>query len=153
MTGRNIGDLLNAKGITWGWFQGGFHPTETKDGKAVCGAKSVNIVGKQVTDYSPHHEPFEYYQQTANPHHLPPSSVAMIGKDDQANHQYDLADFYDALGPGQSSRRQLRQGEEVSGRPCRVYSDPIDEQTHLVIADQRRGEVALLEGYGDHHCL
>ncbi len=24
MEGRNIGDLLNAKGITWGWFSGGF---------------------------------------------------------------------------------------------------------------------------------
>src|SRR5438876_1118469 len=24
MTGRNVGDLLNAKNVTWGWFQGGF---------------------------------------------------------------------------------------------------------------------------------
>ena len=24
---RNIGDLLNAKDITWGWFQGGFTPS------------------------------------------------------------------------------------------------------------------------------
>src|SRR2546426_7443663 len=24
MTGTNVGDLLNAKGVTWGWFQGGF---------------------------------------------------------------------------------------------------------------------------------
>jgi phospholipase C len=24
---HNVGDLLNAKGITWGWFQGGFAPT------------------------------------------------------------------------------------------------------------------------------
>ena len=27
MTGKNIGDLLNQKGVTWGWFQGGFKPT------------------------------------------------------------------------------------------------------------------------------
>ena len=27
MTGKNIGDLLNASGVTWGWFQGGFAPT------------------------------------------------------------------------------------------------------------------------------
>src|SRR5262249_13019026 len=27
MTGQNIGDLLNAKGLSWGWFQGGFRPT------------------------------------------------------------------------------------------------------------------------------
>ena len=24
MTGQNIGDLLNARGVTWGWFEGGF---------------------------------------------------------------------------------------------------------------------------------
>src|SRR5437899_3216594 len=27
MTGKNVGDLLNAKSITWGWFQGGFNLT------------------------------------------------------------------------------------------------------------------------------
>jgi Phosphoesterase family len=29
--GKNIGDLLNAKDITWGWFQGGFKPTSRID--------------------------------------------------------------------------------------------------------------------------
>ncbi len=24
LSGKNIGDLMNAKGVTWGWFQGGF---------------------------------------------------------------------------------------------------------------------------------
>src|SRR6266566_6558042 len=28
-TGKNVGDLLNARGVTWGWFQGGFTPTGT----------------------------------------------------------------------------------------------------------------------------
>src|SRR5947209_5456211 len=27
MTGANVGDLLNAKGVTWGWFGGGLTPT------------------------------------------------------------------------------------------------------------------------------
>ncbi len=27
MSGRNIDDLLSLKGITWGWFEGGFAPT------------------------------------------------------------------------------------------------------------------------------
>src|SRR4029077_106009 len=27
IAGRNIGDMLNAKGITWGWFEGGFDLT------------------------------------------------------------------------------------------------------------------------------
>src|SRR5207245_1123931 len=55
-------------------------------------------------DYIPHHEPFQYYASTANPHHLPPASLAAIGSDtqtapgafDTANHQYDTSDF-DAL--------------------------------------------------------
>ncbi len=29
MAGKNIGNLLNDKGITWGWFQGGFKPSNT----------------------------------------------------------------------------------------------------------------------------
>jgi phospholipase C len=36
MLGKNIGDLLNVKKITWGWFQGGFAPTSRRaDGTAV----------------------------------------------------------------------------------------------------------------------
>src|SRR5262249_47190278 len=27
LTGKNIGDELNAAGVSWGWFQGGFAPT------------------------------------------------------------------------------------------------------------------------------
>jgi phospholipase C len=131
MSGRNIGDLLNANNIAWGWFQGGFQPTENKDGKAVCGATSTNLAGQKVGDYSAHHEPFQYYLQTANPHHLPPSSVDMIGKTDQANHQYDLADFYDALASGQlppvSFVKAKRYQDGHAG-----YSNPIDEQAFLV---------------------
>jgi len=90
MTGQNIGNLLSARGVTWGWFQGGFAPTGTNGaGYAVCGASHTNIGGNTVADYSPHHDPFQYYKSTANPKHLPPSSEAAIGRTDQANHQYD----------------------------------------------------------------
>lgn len=95
MTGKNIGDLLNKKEITWGWFSGGFKPTsKTDEDKAVCGSSHVNIIGNNITDYGVHHEPFQYYQSTANPIHLPPTSTSMIGKTDQANHQYDISDFW-----------------------------------------------------------
>ena len=94
MSGTNIGTLLDSKNITWGWFQGGFKPTnKTVDGRAVCGSEHKNINGTEQKDYVPHHEPFMYYSLTANSHHLPPTTVAMIGKTDQANHQYDLSDF------------------------------------------------------------
>ena len=97
MTGKNIGDVLNAKNITWGWFQGGFKPTNTTaDGKAVCVTSHKNINGTSVKDYVARHEAFMYYNSTSNPHHLPPTSVAMIGRTDKAKHQYDLTDFWAA---------------------------------------------------------
>ncbi len=133
MRGQTVGDLLDAKSLTWGWFEGGFKPTETKDGKAVCGAKSTNITGASLTDYSPHHQPFQYYQQTANPHHLPPSSVAMIGRKDQANHQYDLSDFYAAMAAGHMPAVSFIKAKKVGdGHAGQTYSNPIDEQTFLV---------------------
>jgi phospholipase C len=131
MSGRNIGDLLNANGITWGWFEGGFKPTAVTGGKAVCGASHKNIGGAVQTDYSPHHEPFQYYQSTANPHHLPPSSVSLIGYSDQANHQYDLSDFWAAVKhgnmPAVSFLKAARYQDGHAG-----YSDPLDEQHFLV---------------------
>ena len=131
-TGKNIGDLLNARGVSWGWFQGGFKPTSTNAaGFAVCGQTHNNIGGVAVLDYSPHHNPFEYYKSTANPKHLPPSSEAAIGHTDQANHQYDLTDFSTTLKDGNMPAVSfLKAAEYQDGHPG--YSDPLDEQTFLV---------------------
>ena len=131
LSGRNVGDLLNANGITWGWFEGGFRPRATSSGKAVCGSSHQNIGGAAVTDYIPHHQPFQYYQSTSNPHHLPPSSVAGIGYTDQANHQYDLTDFFAALGSGNlPAVSYVKAAAYQDGHAG--YSDPLDEQTFLV---------------------
>ena len=131
-TGKNVGDLLNARGVSWGWFQGGFAPTSTNSaGLPVCGATHNNIGGNAVADYSPHHNPFEYYKSTANPKHLPPSSEAAIGHTDQANHEYDLSDFYTTLQDGNMpSVSFLKAAEYQDAHPG--YSDPLDEQTFLV---------------------
>ncbi|MGW4766823.1 phospholipase C [Nocardia sp. NPDC004278] len=143
LSGTNIGDLLNKKDISWGFFQGGFKPTETKDGKAVCGAThnvGVALGGTGKTgdkafdtkaDYIPHHEPFQYYQSTANPHHLPPSSVDKIGQTDQANHQYDLSDFWAAADAGHlPAVSYLKAPGYQDGHAA--YSNPLDEQQFLV---------------------
>jgi phospholipase C len=134
LNGKNVGDLLNAKGVTWGWFQGGFRPTtpaaESSTGYAVCGASHANVGGATVVDYSPHHSPFEYYKSTSNPHHLPPSKVSKIGYTDQANHNYDLTDFDAALKGGSlPSVSYLKAPEYQDGHAG--YSDPLDEQTFL----------------------
>jgi phospholipase C len=129
--GLNVGDLMNAAGITWGWFQGGFTPTGTSGGKAICGSSHVNIGGATVSDYSAHHEPFQYYTSTANPHHLPPSSSSMIGRTDQANHQYDLSSFWVAADAGNLPAVSfLKAAKYQDGHAG--YSDPLDEQTFLV---------------------
>jgi len=132
MQGKNIGDLLNAQKVTWGWFEGGFRPTSrASDGAAVCGSAHANVAGASTADYIPHHEPFQYYKSTANPHHLPPSSVAMIGKTDQANHQYDLTDFWKAADSGHMPAVSfLKPAGYQDGHAG--YSDPIDEQHFLV---------------------
>jgi phospholipase C len=78
MTGRNIGDLLNERGVTWGWFQGGFEPTgfNSTTGRAECHQSMTNVGGSSITSYVEHHEPFEYYKSTANLDHVSPSSVS-----------------------------------------------------------------------------
>ena len=132
MSGSNIGDLLNAKGITWGWFESGFTPTNyTSTNKAICNSRHKNIANVTVVDYSPHHEPFQYYLSTANPHHLPPSSLTMIGKSDQANHQYDLSLFWVAVDSGNLPAVSfLKAAKYQDGHPG--YSDPLDEQKFIV---------------------
>jgi phospholipase C len=132
MTGRNIGDLLNTRHVTWGWFQGGFAPTSTNAaGYAVCGSSHENVGGIAAADYSPHHNPFEYYKSTANPKHLPPTSEAAIGRTDQANHEYDLSDFYETVKDGNMPAVSfLKAAEYQDAHPG--YSDPLDEQNFLV---------------------
>ncbi|MDX6664564.1 MAG: phospholipase, partial [Solirubrobacteraceae bacterium] len=131
MTGVNIGDRMNTAGVTWGWFQGGFKPTAVSGaGIATCGASHANAAGGTVTDYSAHHEPFQYYASTANPHHLPPSSDASIGQTDQANHQYDLTDFDTAVKNANLPQVSfLKPASFEDGHPG--YSGPIDEQRFI----------------------
>src|SRR5271167_2496448 len=100
-TNKNVGELLSAKGISWAWFQGGFTPSTpfvpAANGKAAvlatCTTTTNRLDGTPETAYSAHHNPFQYYQATSNPHHLPPSSLSEIGNDGQANHMYDLSYF------------------------------------------------------------
>jgi phospholipase C len=136
MQGKNIGDLLNERNVTWGWFQGGFRPATAWDGKsgdyASCvGATHTNVGGAASEDYSPHHSPFQYFKSTSNPHHLAPKNVAEIGHNGQANHNYDLTDFDAALKAGDLPAVSfLKAAEYQDGHAA--YSDPIDEQNFLV---------------------
>jgi phospholipase C len=101
----------------------------------MCGSHHVGLAGDDdvttVGDYIPHHEPFQYYAQTANVRHLPPTSVAMIGRTDQANHQYDLAEFFTALkNHNLPAVTFLKASAYQDGHAA--YSTPLDEQNFLV---------------------
>ncbi len=188
LNGTNLGDELNAKGLSWGWFQGGFKPSTTfaqalaltstsqptstftpdqfknyfanannrpanSSNQALC--DTVHPVGIAVRgngqygykdDYIAHHEPFQYYASTANPHHLAPASLAAIGTDtqsyvsgvpqfDTANHQYDTSDFnalVAAIGHGFLSPDHLPAVSFLKAPGYQdghaAYSDPYDEQ-------------------------
>ncbi|HLK91910.1 MAG TPA: alkaline phosphatase family protein [Polyangia bacterium] len=131
--GKNIGDLLNAKGLTWGWFEGGFDLTVTNaNGTTGCARETDPTVpfpsGDTSADYIPHHQPFQYYPSTANLTHARPTGT--IGATDAANHQYDTHDFFDALKAGNLPVvTYLKAPAFEDGHPG--YSDPIDEQNFI----------------------
>jgi phospholipase C len=127
---KNVGDLLNAKNITWGWFQGGFDNCAPSSNPALS-ASHTSKGGVTSVDYIPHHEPFQYYRSTQNLQHLPPSSTDMIGKTDQANHQYDLTKWNDALQHGNMPAVSFLKAPAYQDGHA-GYSNPLDEQDFLV---------------------
>jgi phospholipase C len=133
-TGTNIGDLLNAKGITWGFFEGGFDLTaKNANGSTGCARSTTSTVtGVTKLDYIQHHQPFQYYAQSANPQHTRPTSVHTIGVNgDAANHQYDMNDFYAAVKAGNFPAVSFLKAPGYQDAHA-GYSDPLDEQTFVV---------------------
>ncbi|HEX8975772.1 MAG TPA: alkaline phosphatase family protein [Solirubrobacteraceae bacterium] len=110
-------------------------------------------------DYIPHHEPFQYYASTANPHHLtvPQSGgqdtlagLQTIGRDTQSyangapqfntpNHNYDMSDFDQLMAAINAGRLPASALPTVSFLKApgyqdghAAYSDPADEQAFVV---------------------
>ena len=131
--GKNIGDLLEAAGVTWGGFMGGFDLTVTNsNGSTLCARSTTsNITGVKETDYIAHHSLFGYWASTANPNHTRPASVAEIGNDGPANHQYDINDFYAAGSAGNLPAVSFLKAPAYQDGHA-GYSDPIDEQAFVV---------------------
>ncbi|MGI4984562.1 MAG: phospholipase C, partial [Janthinobacterium lividum] len=133
MRGKNIGDLLNAANVSWGWFEGGFDLTATNaNGTTGCARSSYSaVVGGYKADYVPHHQPFQYYASTANPKHVRPTSTALIGKSaDAANHDYDINDFYAAINAGNFPSVSFLKAPAYQDAHA-GNSDPLDEQTFV----------------------
>jgi len=145
MGGQSVGDLLNAKGISWGSFMGGFDLTLTNpNGTSGCSRSSPATPANSLTvpppannftnDYIPHHAFFQYWASTANPTHTRPSvPPALYGTsaDTGANHEYDTHDFFDALDAGSLPAVSfLKAPANMDGHAG--YSDPLMEQQFVV---------------------
>lgn len=141
MTGKNIGDLLNAADVSWGGFMGGFNLQATNaNGTTGCQRSTfTDVIGAAVADYVPHHNWFQYFVSTANPTHARPSSIGAIGHSlqnggkvaDPANHEYDLQDFLAAVKAGNfPAVSYIKMTGYQDAHPG--YSDPLDEQQGLV---------------------
>jgi phospholipase C len=123
MTGKNIGDLLNANGNSWGWFYADFPQSANSQPIPFASCPST---------YNSHYDPFQYYKSTSNIHHLPPSSPSAIGAaTDQANHNYTVNDFWTAANSGNLPAVSfLKASKPQTGHPS--DSTPLAEQQFLV---------------------
>jgi phospholipase C len=199
LSGKNIGDVLNTRGLSWGWFEGGFRPSTSYAATLAATGNSgqptstftpdefktyfsnaanrpanssnqgpcdtVHPVGSTLggtgqwgfkDDYIPHHEPFQYYASTANPHHLTvptgpggndtAAGLKTIGRDTQSyvggapqfntpNHNYDMTDFdqlVSAIHRGELPGSALPAVSFLKAPGYQDghagYSDPADEQ-------------------------
>ncbi|SIO69844.1 phospholipase C [Burkholderia sp. GAS332] len=136
---KNIGDLLNAKGLTWGGFMGGFNLTTVNaNGTTGCARSTFSqVLNATKSDYVQHHNWFQYYPTTANLAHTRPTSTAVIGMTDPldnsatpVHHQYDTDDFFAAVKAGNYPSVSFLKAPAISdGHPGN--SDPIDEQAFV----------------------
>jgi phospholipase C len=133
-TGTNVGDLLNAQGISWGFFQGGFDLTvKNANGTTGCARTTTSsVTGVTENDYIQHHQPFQYYSTTQNLQHTRPSSPKTVGMaGDPGNHQYDIHDFFDAINDGNFPTVSFLKAPGFEDGHA-GYSDPLDEQNFIV---------------------
>ena len=139
LLGRNVGDLLNEHGITWGGFMGGFDlQRASPNGTKGCQRTIYSpIVQGEVRVYVPHHNWFQYFKSTANPEHLRPASLAAVGytyhsdgKRDPANHEYGMGDFYAAVSAGNFPAVSYLKAPAYQDAHA-GYSDPLDEQAWI----------------------
>jgi phospholipase C len=133
MSSNSIFDLLHAAGVSYGTFMGGFNLTITNsNGTSGCNRSTTSAVtGVTELDYTPHHSLSSYWPSIANPKHTRPLSLAEIGHDGPANHDYDTLDFYAAAAAGNLPAVSfLKAPSYQDAHPG--YSDPLDEQTFVV---------------------
>ncbi len=137
MGGQSIADVLNAKGISWGSFMGGFDLTVTNgNGTTGCKRSSPATAANNgpTADYIPHHAFFQYWASTLNAAHTRPNvgpGLYGTGADTTSKHSYDTHDFFDVLKAGNLPAVSFIKAPAYADGHA-GYSDPLLEQGFLV---------------------
>jgi len=140
---KNIGDLLNAKGVTWGFFQGGFKPTATKPTApgVRCHAQHRRGAGRHRHErraalrHQTRLHPASRTVPVLPVHGQPAPPAAQLNRDDRAHRPgqppYDLSNFWAAADAGNlPAVSYLKAAAYQDGHAAN--SDPLDEQQFLV---------------------
>ena len=157
MGGKNIGDLLNAAGVTWGFFMGGFDLTHrpTPNG-------THRLPPQHHLDWSPNQEgrlhPAPCSRSSTTLHRQsdahaaerrsPRSGTAVT----PANHQYDMNDFFAAVKAGNFPAVSFLKAPAYQDGHA-GYSDPLDEQTFVVTRHQLPAATPRLDQHRRRHRL
>ena len=137
LSGPSIGDLLNAKGVTWGAFMGGFDLGITNpNGTAGCNRSSpaTPANGGPTKDYIPHHAFFQYFSSTANSTHARPKSPQAIGTANDGERVEEVVQIVLMVGaavgnlPAVSFLKAIAAADGHAG-----YSDPLLEQSLMLV--------------------
>ena len=134
---QNIGDLLNGKGLTWGWFQGGFTPSSYNGSQPVCATRtSTSAAPRSPTTPAPRAVP-------VLPVDLKPAAP-VAGRRCAGRHQRSGRrqppvrpdQFNSAVAAGDMPAvSYLKAPEYEDGHAG--YSDPLDEQRFLAMRSTR----------------
>ena len=151
LTGKNIGDLLNAQERHAG---AGSRAASSRPATNAAGLRGLRRAHTQHRrQLGRRLQPAPQAVRVLQVDGQPAStcrrrSVAAIGHTDQANHQYDLSDFDAALKASNLPAVSfLKAAEYQDGHAG--YSDPLDEQHFLVNTINQIAEVQVLERHRD----
>ena len=135
MAGNNIGNLLNERNVTWGWFIGGFDlNVKNKNGTTGCKRSSVSprLPARWLPTTFPTISRFSTTLRRRIQRMPAPRQFKRLGiSGDAANHQYDVHDFYDAVKAGNFPAVSFLKARAFQDGHA-GYSNPLDEQTFLV---------------------
>ena len=157
MTGKNIGDLLNARGRHLGLVPGRLRtdhglrrpPARTRS----AAPRTPTSAAPPSADYSAAPLPVRVLRVDVEP--APPAADVdgrRSGHDRPGQPHYDLTDFNAALDRRQPAGRQLPEGAGVPGRP-RGLLRPDRRAALPGLDDQRDPEVEVLGQHRDRHRL